>query len=79
MNRATEYITPLEELARENDDIYLGDCKSYELFKREHHRYMFAEKGNAGTFYLHPNEEGAVELAENWAKAIASAVKASAR
>ena len=79
LNRATEYITVLEELARENGDIYLGDCKSYGLFKNEYHKYMFAEKGNAGTFYLHPNEEGAVELAENWAKAIAAAVKASAR
>ena len=79
LNRATEYITPLEELARENGDIYLGDCESYGLFKNEYKKYMFAEKGNAGTFYLHPNEEGAVELAENWAKAIAAAVKASAR
>ena len=77
LNRMTDYITVLVELANENPDIYLGDCESYDLFKHEYKKLMFAEDGNAGTFYLHPNVEGAEELADNWAKAIMSAIKAS--
>lgn len=79
LNRVTDYVNVLEELADENDDIYLGDCDSYNLFKQEYQKYMFAEPGNAGTFYLHPNEAGAAKMAKNWAKAIVSAVKSSAR
>ena len=77
LNRMTDYITVLVELANENTDIYLGDCESYDLFKHEYKKLMFAEDGNAGTFYLHPNVEGAEELADNWAKAIMSAIKSS--
>ena len=79
LNRMTDYITVLVELANENPDVYLGDCESYDLFKHEYKKLMFAEAGNAGTFYLHPNEEGAVELSKNWAKAIISTIKASQR
>ena len=79
LNRMTDYITVLVELANENSDVYLGDCESYDLFKHEYKKLMFAEDGNAGTFYLHPNEDGAVELSKNWAKAIISTIKASQR
>ena len=79
LNRMTDYITVLVELANENPDVYLGDCESYDLFKHEYKKLMFAEDGNAGTFYLHPNEDGAVELSKNWAKAIISTIKASQR
>lgn len=79
LNRVTDYINILVELANENNDIYLGDCDSYDLFKLEYEKYMFPEQGKAGTFYLHPNEAGAKEMAKNWAKAIVAAVKSSAR
>lgn len=79
LNRATDYVNVLVELANENSDIYLGDCDSYDLFKLEYKKYMFAEPGNAGTFYLHPNEEGAKKLGKNWAKAIVAAIKSSER
>lgn len=79
LNRMTNYLSVLAELANENGDIYLGDCASYDLFKIEYKKLMFAEAGNAGTFYLHPNEEGSKKMAKNWAKAIVSAMKASQR
>ena len=79
LNRVTEYVNVLAELASENQDVYLGDCDSFNLFKAEYQKYMFAEAGNAGTFYLHPNEDGAEKMAKNWAKAIVAAVKDSAR
>ena len=79
LNRVTDYVNILVELANENSDIYLGDCDSYDIFRHEYQKYMFAEDGNAGTFYLHPNEEGAEKMSKNWGKAIVAAVKASAR
>ena len=77
MNRVTDYVNVLVEVANENKDVYIGDCDSYELFKNKYTKYMFAEPGNAGTFYLHPNEAGVAKMANNWAKAIAEAVEAS--
>ena len=79
LNRVTDYVNILVELANENQDIYLGDCDSYDLMKLEYKKYMFAEPGNAGTFYLHPNEAGAAKMGKNWAKAIVAAIKSSAR
>jgi hypothetical protein len=79
LNRVTDYVNILVELANENNDIYLGDCDSYDLMKLEYKKYMFAEPGNAGTFYLHPNEAGAAKMGKNWAKAIVAAIKSSAR
>jgi lysophospholipase L1-like esterase len=79
LNRVTDYVNILVELANENKDIYLGDCDSYDLMKLEYEKYMFAEPGNAGTFYLHPNEAGAEKMGKNWAKAIVAAIKSSAR
>lgn len=77
LNRVTDYVNVLVEVANENKDVYIGDCDSYELFKNKYTKYMFAEPGNAGTFYLHPNEAGVAKMANNWAKAIAEAVEAS--
>ena len=79
LNRVTDYVNILVELANENKDIFLGDCDSYDLMKLEYKKYMFAEPGNAGTFYLHPNEAGAAKMGKNWAKAIVAAIKSSAR
>ena len=75
LNRMTDYITILVELANENSDIYLGDCDSYDLFKHEYKKLMFAEDGKAGTFYLHPTPKGAKQLAKFWADAIVKALK----
>ena len=79
LNRMTDYVNVLVELANENKDIYLGDCDSYDLIKLDYQKYMFAEDGRAGTFYLHPNEEGAAKMAKNWGKAIVAAIKSAAR
>ena len=79
LTRVTDYVNILVELANENNDIYLGDCDSYDLMKIEYKKYMLAEPGNAGTFYLHPNEAGAAKMGKNWAKAIVAAIKSSAR
>lgn len=75
--RLVGYANILIELAEEHDDIYLGDIKSFDYFKTNYSKYFFAENGNAGVFYLHPNVDGAKKLAKRWAQAITRAVRAS--
>ncbi|MDE5923640.1 MAG: lipolytic protein G-D-S-L family [Muribaculum sp.] len=49
--------------------VFPGDTLAYDAF--ENHTELFTpENGNAGTFYLHPNKEGAALLARYWAEAI---------
>lgn len=75
--RLVDYANVLIKLAEEHDDIYLGDFKSFDYLKANYKKYYFAENGNAGVFYLHPNIDGAKKLAKHWAKAITRAVKTS--
>lgn len=73
--RMVAYTDILVEIANENDDIYLGDCDAFDFFSAKYRKYMFAEDGKAGVFYLHPNEAGAKKLAHYWARAIAKVCK----
>ena len=73
--RMVAYTDVLIEIANENEDVYLGDRDAFDYFGAKHRKYMFAEDGKAGTFYLHPNEAGARKLARYWARAIVKVVK----
>ena len=73
--RMVDYTNILIEIALENDDVYMGDSDAFDYFQQKHRKYMFAEDGKAGTFYLHPNEAGARKLARYWAQAIVKVVK----
>jgi lysophospholipase L1-like esterase len=52
------------------NQVFLGDMKGYDYFKDSHLKYLVPETGKAGTFYLHPNKEGAAILGGFWADAI---------
>ena len=67
----------LIDMARKNPDIYFGANEAFDYFRAKHHKFMFAEDGKAGIFYLHPNEAGAKKLARFWAEAIVRTVKAA--
>ena len=73
--RMVAYTDVLIEIANENEDVYLGDRDAFDYFGAKHRKYMFAEDGKAGTFYLPPNEAGARKLARYWAQAIVKVVK----
>lgn len=75
--RMVAYTDVLVEIANENEDIYLGDRDAFDFFGKRHRKYMFAEDGKAGVFYLHPNEAGARKLARYWTQAIVKVVKKS--
>ncbi len=75
--RMVGYTDVLIDLARKNNDIYFGDNDAFDFFQAKHRKFMFAENGKAGVFYLHPNESGAKKLAHFWAEAIAKTAKSA--
>lgn len=77
LKRMMGYTPTLVEIAGENADIYMGDTESFEFFHKNYEKYLIAEPGYAGTFYLHPHEKGAKKLAKYWSEAIVAAVKAA--
>lgn len=75
--RLSGYTDVLVGLAREYDDVYMGDTGACDYLRDHYRKYYFAEDGNAGVFYLHPNEKGARKLGKRWARAIVGAMQAA--
>ncbi len=73
--RLAGYTDELERVAAEIEGVYMGDREAFGFFREKYGKYHIPENGNAGVFYLHPNEKGAAHLARFWAKAIAAAVE----
>lgn len=75
MTRLRSYYPIIDALVAEYDQVYAGERGVWEFF--ENNRPLFtAERGNSGTFYLHPNAEGAVHLAEIWTQSLLTLIKA---
>ncbi len=53
----------------------MGDLKGFNYFRKNYLTDLVAEKGQQGTFYLHPNKKGAAQLGKYWAEAIFHIVK----
>ena len=51
--------------------VYHGNKEAYTFFENNN-AYFTPEAGNSGTFYLHPNQQGAAKLADFWANSIIS-------
>ena len=56
------------------NQVFLGDTAASDFFRNNYQSYFTPENGNAGTFYLHPNKEGAGILGKYWAEAILKAI-----
>lgn len=54
--------------------VFAGDRSAFDHFKNNSATLFQQEKGNAGIFLLHPNEAGAEELGDCWAKSLDSAL-----
>lgn len=51
--------------------VHIGDSDAYKYFKKNWRTDVFEEKDARGkSYWLHPNEQGAVRLAEFWGKAL---------
>lgn len=75
LNRLQTYTPQIEAIIKEYKEIapkrvFMGDTEAFQFFKKNYLTHFVAEEGYAGTFYLHPNEQGAKKLAEFWGDAL---------
>lgn len=80
LDRLESYYPQLDELVREYNSaypqrVYAGSKSGFDYFRKKKEALLIPEKGNSGTFYLHPNEKGSEELAKIWVKGIEKAIK----
>ena len=73
--RLQSYFPELQSIVRvyskrKPHQVFLGNQKGFEYFKETHLKYLVPETGKQGTFYLHPNKEGAIILGKFWADSI---------
>jgi lysophospholipase L1-like esterase len=79
LERLKTYIPAINELVSaykisEPDRVLKGDTKAFKHFRKNAVKLFKPENGQAGTFYLHPNEAGVKVLGRYWGKAIEKAV-----
>ncbi len=75
LERMQSYTPMIEKLvahyaAARPGQVFVGDRQAFDFFRENHLDCFVPENGNAGTFYLHPNKEGAALLGKFWAEAI---------
>jgi lysophospholipase L1-like esterase len=73
--RLQSYIPKIDQLAADYASTYpkrvfVGDKKAFNYFKKHYLTDLTPEQGRQGTFYLHPNKQGAVALGNFWGEAI---------
>lgn len=77
--RLEGYLPQLEALVtdyapKHPGQVFMGDTSAFGYFRDNYLTTLVPENGNAGTFYLHPNRNGAAALGEFWGKAIYQAI-----
>ena len=75
LQRMESYYPILQELvsdyvSKHPEQVFLGDTEGFAYFEANYAEEFWPEQGNAGTFYLHPNQKGAESLARFWGEAI---------
>lgn len=79
LKRLESYYPVLQELvndyaSKHPGQVFLGDTDAFAYFETNYATEFWPEQGNAGTFYLHPNQKGAESLARFWGEAIYKAL-----
>ncbi|WP_240186944.1 GDSL-type esterase/lipase family protein [Pedobacter nanyangensis] len=79
LSRLQTYGPQLQKLVKmyqksHPDRVFMGDVRAFKFFKKHYQQYLSPEEGKYGTFYLHPNKEGAHLLGDFWGKAIYKAL-----
>ena len=69
LDRLYSYYPILDSIADEYEQVIPGNREVWNYFE-DNKTLFFAESGNSGTFYLHPNANGAKRLAEVWAQSL---------
>lgn len=69
LDRLYSYYPIIDSVVEEYEQVFAGDREVWNYF--EDNKVLFqAENGYSGTFYLHPNVDGAKRLAEVWARSL---------
>lgn len=73
--RLQSYFPELESIVKNYSEthkfqVFMGDQKGFDYFRKYFLTDLVPEEGNQGTFYLHPNKRGAAKLAGFWAESI---------
>ena len=74
LDRLHNYYPIIDKLAKEYKQVRTGNRNVWELFQ-DNYQLFTAEAGNSGTFFLHPNKQGAVYLAEIWAESLLDIIR----
>jgi lysophospholipase L1-like esterase len=80
LQRLQSYIPQIDQLVADYGKshpkrVFIGDKKAFKYFKKHYLTDLVPEQGHQGTFYLHPNKQGAVALGNFWGAAINKIVK----
>lgn len=80
LTRLQSYVPMIDQLVADYaasypKQVYIGDTKAFNYFKKHSLTDLQPENGHEGTFYLHPNKQGAVALGNFWGKAIYKVIK----
>jgi lysophospholipase L1-like esterase len=80
LDRLQSYFPQIEKLAKEYaathpKQVFAGNKKAFNYFKRNYLTTLNAEEGRQGTFYLHPNKKGDEALGAFWADVIYEAIR----
>lgn len=75
LERLESYYPVLQAMIEEYEKtrpgrVFLGDTEGFDYFRKHYQEAFQAEAGNSGTFYLHPNRDGAETLGQFWGKAL---------
>ncbi|MBS1525003.1 MAG: lipolytic protein G-D-S-L family [Bacteroidetes bacterium] len=72
LDRLQSYFRPIRTLVNNyiQHRVFLGDTQAFGYFKTNYQTKLRPEEGHQGTFYLHPNKDGAADLGVFWGKAI---------
>jgi len=84
LERLQNYMPQIDQLVADYEatypkKVFVGDTRAFDYFKKHSLTDLQPEKGHAGTFYLHPNKQGAATLGTFWAEAINKIVKKIAK
>ena len=80
LERLQNYLPQIDQLVEDYTATYpkrvfVGDTKAFDYFKKHSLTDLQPEQGHQGTFYLHPNHQGAVALGSFWGEAINKVLK----
>jgi len=78
--RLQSYIPQIDQLVADYaktypKQVFIGDKKGFGYFKKHYLTDLQPEQGHQGTFYLHPNKQGAIALGDFWGEAINKVIK----